>query len=349
MMAISEYVQINEESSEAKYQQIVRSIMHNVVIGNLAVDQKIPSINDISEELYVSRDTVEKAYNILKKKNIIRSIRGKGSFVTRTKLVTKTKILFLANKYSNYKLQVYNSFIKSLDKNFHADLRVYNCDETLFLNILEKELNNYDYFVVMPHFKTDDQEYISITESTSMKLNKIPSEKLIFLDNNLGKDYNQSITVYQDFENDVYGALKNQQAKLNKYSKIIIAYPAKNCMPYPKRILLGLKKFCHEFDFEFEVLDEVCDTMTMNKGELYILIEDSDLVSFIKQTKEQEYLLGDEVGVISYNDTPLKDVYGIAVISTDFKMMGEVGAQMLLNKEKGAYKVPFNFIERSSF
>ena len=63
-MAISEYVKINEESPEAKYQQIVRSIIHNVVTGNLVVDQKIPSINDISEELFVSRDTVEKAYNI---------------------------------------------------------------------------------------------------------------------------------------------------------------------------------------------------------------------------------------------------------------------------------------------
>ena len=39
-MAISEYVKINEASSVAKYQQIVRSIIDNVVIGNIAVDQK---------------------------------------------------------------------------------------------------------------------------------------------------------------------------------------------------------------------------------------------------------------------------------------------------------------------
>ena len=156
MMAISEYVKINEKSSVAKYQQIVRSIIDNVVTGNLVVDQKIPSINDISEQLYVSRDTVEKAYNILKKRKIITSIRGKGSFVTRTKLISKTNILFLTNKYSAYKLEIFNSFINTLDENYHTDLRVYHCDETLFLNILEKEANSYDYCVVMPHFKTEN-------------------------------------------------------------------------------------------------------------------------------------------------------------------------------------------------
>jgi DNA-binding LacI/PurR family transcriptional regulator len=59
--------------------------------------------------------------------------------------------------------------------------------------------------------------------------------------------------------------------------------------------------------------------------------------------------LGDSVGILSYNDTPLKDVFGISVISTDFKVMGETGAKMLLNREKGVFKVPFNFLDRDSF
>lgn len=37
-----------------------------------------------SEEFYLSRDTVEKAYNILKERNVISSIRGKGYYITRT-------------------------------------------------------------------------------------------------------------------------------------------------------------------------------------------------------------------------------------------------------------------------
>jgi hypothetical protein len=29
--------------------------------------------------------------------------------------------------------------------------------------------------------------------------------------------------------------------------------------------------------------------------------------------------------------------------------MGETGAKMLLNREKGVFKVPFNFLDRDSF
>jgi len=35
-------------------------------------------------------------------------------------------------------------------------------------------------------------------------------------------------------------------------------------------------------------------------------------------------------------------------MSTDFKVMGETTAKMILNKETGKVKVPFNFIDRES-
>ncbi|MEN8775805.1 MAG: transcriptional regulator, partial [Polaribacter sp.] len=45
---------------------------------------------------------------------------------------------------------------------------------------------------------------------------------------------------------------------------------------------------------------------------------------------------------------PLKDLLGISVISTDFKIMGETVAKMILNKEKGKFKVPFYLTDRES-
>ena len=51
--------------------------------------------------------------------------------------------------------------------------------------------------------------------------------------------------------------------------------------------------------------------LDLEKGDLFVTIEESDLVSLIKQIKEDEFILGDEIGIISYNDTPLKDLLGI--------------------------------------
>ncbi|HAT80125.1 MAG TPA: transcriptional regulator, partial [Flavobacterium sp.] len=88
--------------------------------------------------------------------------------------------------------------------------------------------------------------------------------------------------------------------------------------------------------------------MILKKGDLFITIEESDLVSLVKQVRENEYKLGSDIGIISYNDTPLKELLGITVISTDFKIMGETATNMILNKKKGKIKVPFNFINRES-
>ncbi|MEM9261352.1 MAG: GntR family transcriptional regulator, partial [Bacteroidota bacterium] len=88
-MKIFDHITIDEKSRIPKYRQIVDSIIQNIASGQLRIDEKIPSINALSEEYYLSRDTVEKAYNILKDRNIITSVKGKGFYVTRTKLIAR--------------------------------------------------------------------------------------------------------------------------------------------------------------------------------------------------------------------------------------------------------------------
>ncbi|MFW2347474.1 MAG: GntR family transcriptional regulator [Wenyingzhuangia sp.] len=342
------FITIDDESRIPKYQQIIDSIIHNISEGNLVIGQKIPSINMFSEEFYLSRDTVEKAYSILKQRNIIHAIRGKGYYINRTTLISKTNILFLINKLSSYKLKTYNSFINSIGPNTHTDLVIYHCDESLFLNLLEKHKSAYDYYVIMPHFKTENLNHVSYTAQVKTAIEKLAAEKLVILDNvKLGMDKTY-VEIYQDFENDIYNALKEGISKIQKYKKIMLVYPKKAVYPYPKRILNGFRKFCVEFKLDFEILDKIYDNMIIKNGDLFLTIEESDLVNLVKQAKEDEFVIGKDIGIISYNDTPLKDLLGITVVSTDFKIMGETTAEMILNNKKGKIKVPFNFIERDS-
>ncbi|WP_248722510.1 GntR family transcriptional regulator [Seonamhaeicola sp. ML3] len=343
------FIQIDENSRVPKYQQIIDSIIHNISTGNLTIDQKIPSINMFSEEFYLSRDTVEKAYSILKERNIITSIRGKGFYISRTKLISKINIFFLINKLSNYKLRTYNHFINSIGPNSHTDLHVYHCDETLFLNLLDKNKAAYDYFVIMPHFKTEDQRHISFTDKVLDKLKELPPEKFILLDNSKPIFNGKTNEVYQDFENDIYEALTKGLDKIKKYEKLMLIYPDRSVSPYPRRILHGFRKFCVEHKLDFEVFDNVYDDMILKRGDLFITIEESDLVSLVKQIREDEFKLGKDIGIISYNETPLKELLGITTISTNFKVMGESAAKIIQDKSSGCkIKVPFNFIERES-
>lgn len=347
-MDIYKFINIDENSRVPKYQQIVDSVIDNISKGNFQIDQKIPSINRFSEEFYLSRDTVEKAYSILKERNIITSIRGKGFYISRTKLISKVNILFLINKLSNYKLRTYNHFINNIGANSHTDLHVYHCDETLFLNLLEKNKSAYDYYVVMPHFKTENLRHISATDKALSSLKKIPLDKLIVLDN-IKPNLNGCLgEIYQDFENDIYDALSEGITRIKKYEKIILVYPEKSVYPYPRRIQHGFRKFCVEHKLDFEILDKIYDDMILKKGDLFITIEEADLVNLVKQVREDEYKLGSDIGIISYNETPLKELLGITVISTDFKVMGETAAEIILNKKKTSFKVPFHIIERDS-
>jgi DNA-binding transcriptional regulator YhcF (GntR family) len=347
-MQIVKLIKINENSRVPKYRQIVDSIIQNITDGKLKIDQKLPSINMFSEEFYLSRDTVEKAYGILKDRKIITAIRGKGFYITETKLVSKINILFLMNKLSTYKMQVHNSFVNSIGVNSRTDLQIYHCDENLFLDLLDKNKHAYDYYLIMSHFKTNSLKHVSYTDDVLKAINEIPREKLVLLDNiNLETD-GDLVAIYQDFENDIYDALKECIIQIKRYTKIMLIYPDKSVYPFPRRILHGFKNFCSEYDLDFEVLNEIYDDMILKRGDLFITIEESDLVNLVKQTRENEYILGSDIGIISYNDTPLKELLGITVISTDFKVMGETAANMILNKKKGKIKVPFNFINRES-
>lgn len=347
-MKILHHIKIDEDSRVPKYRQIVDSVIDNISTGHLKVDDKIPSINMLSEEYYLSRDTVEKAYKILKERNIITSVMGKGYYVTRTSLISRVNVLFMVNKLSSYKMRIYNSFIQALQVDSHTDLHIYHCDETLFLNLIKKNLTTYDYFVVMPHFKTSAQRHISFTDEIVKILDKIPKHKLLILDNNLTGLTGQFSIVYQDFENDIYNALKDGLEKISKYKKVFLVYPERSTYPYPRRIMHGFRKFCVEFKMSFEVIHEVYEDIVLESGDLFITVAENDLVNLVKQIRDNGMVMGQDIGVISYNETPLKDLLGISVITTDFIQMGQTAAEIILNKEIREVKNPFRFIDRAS-
>lgn len=338
---------IDDKSKTPKYMQVVDSIVDEVSCGKLQLGDKLPSINELSETSYLSRDTVEKAYKKLKNRKIITSVKGKGYYISTNELVSKINVFFLINKLSSYKMKVYNSFVNFLGEHGHVSLYIYHCDESLFTNLINQHIGGFDYYIIMPHFKTDKLDHASLTNEALTIIEKIPNDKIIILDNKI-KNITSYAEIYQDFENDIYHALKKGINKILKFNKISLVFPKKTFYPYPKRILHGFKKFCVEYALNFQVLDEVSEDMIVNSNEIYIVIEESDLVNLIKITRDNNLTLGKDVGIISYNDTPLKELLGITVISTDFKEMGETAAKLILNKKSDTIKNPFHFIDRKS-
>lgn len=335
------------KSHRQKYMQIAEFFIDNISRGNFKNNQQIPSINEFSKAHNCSRDTVEKGYKVLKDKRAVKVIKGKGTFIDSTKFVAQINVLFLINKLSTYKLEMYDAFCESVDANFQIDFEIYNCDEILFKSLLERNVSLYDYYIVMPHFRSNSDSLNNFSEETLEVINSIPSEKLIIMDNNELKINGNIIEIFQDFEQDVFKALTLASHKIVKYSKLKLAV-SESGYSYLNKIKNGFSKYCFENKKDYVILDELNDIMDVNKGDLFIVVEDSDLVKVIDLASAKNLKLGSDIGIISYNETPLKRLLGIAVMSTDFKKMGSVAANMIINNIKGTVKNPFNFIDRES-
>ena len=85
-------------------------------------------------------------------------------------------------------------------------------------------------------------------------------------------------------------------------------------------------------------------------GNLYLCIDNRDLIELVKQIREKGYHTGEQIGLISINDTALHEIIegGITSISTDFKEMGRRLAQMVTHNESSRIKNPSRLIERHS-
>ena len=76
---------INHDSDIPKYQQLVNGINNAIAENILQKGDLLPSVNSICKTNQLSRDTVFKAYTILKDQNSIDSVPYKGYYVSKTK------------------------------------------------------------------------------------------------------------------------------------------------------------------------------------------------------------------------------------------------------------------------
>lgn len=341
-------IRVDTESRIPKYRQIVNSIVEDIKRGALTVGQRIPSINEISEEFYLSRDTVEKAYAFLKEKKIIVSARGKGYYVSRTDLSSHANVLFLLNKLSPFKLQIFNSFVAAMGSQAQVDLSVYHGDPRILLASLQENTGRYDHYVLVPHFCDNIPRQNDICLEVIEALRRIPEDKLLIIDNYLPDLQRNVAAVYQDFRMDIYEALQEGIPNLRSYRKLHLVFPRMTVYPFFQDIVRGFRKFCSDYNFDSDVKDNVGDETKISEGDAYVVIEESDLVRLIKIIRSRNLTPGQEVGVISYNDSPLKDLLGITVITTDFQAMGETAAYMILRKKKDVVKNVFSMIKRES-
>jgi DNA-binding transcriptional regulator YhcF (GntR family) len=333
-------VSIDEYSVTPKYIQLVNSILRGIESGKIEKDDILPSINEFSIALDTSRNTIERAYSELKKKQVIKSVPGKGYFIANTNFNQPIKILLLFNKLSSHKKIIYDAFAETLGSNAAIDFYIYNNDCNFFKRLISEKIGMYAKFVIIPHFLENTARAYEV-------INTIPKEKLILMDKLESGVTGEFGAVYEDFEKDIYEALEQLVQKLSEYHTLKLVFPEHSY--YPREIITGFVNFCSQYTFDYEILNSV-DTEHIRKGVVYINVVEDRLVELIEKIIAAELIVGEDVGVISYNETPLKKIIlnGITTISTDFKLMGEKTAGLILGNSIEHIAIPFKVTNRKS-
>lgn len=338
---IYRYLKIDEQSITPKYLQIANSVLHAVEINAVTKDYLLPSINDLSYELEISRDTAEKALRYLKSLGVIGSVPGKGYFIANTDFKQPIKVFLLFNKLSVHKKIIYDSFASKLGEQAALDFFIYNNNFSLFKKLMEKnKKNDYTHYVIIPHF-------LEGGDKANEVINEIETGQLILLDKSISGIKREYGAVYENFEQDIFCALKEALPQLSKYQTLKIVFPEYTY--HPVEILNGFHSFCSEFAFNHKVVRNITKE-AVNKGEAFINLMEDDLVVLLEKIQGTELKVGTDIGIISYNETPWKRfmLNGITTISSDFKKMGEMVADLVLKNSNEHIEVPFALTLRNS-
>ena len=173
--SILHHIHLDDYSANPKYLQVADSIKQAVLEGHLKINDTLPSINELSFELAVSRDTIEKSYRKLKSDGILGSVPGKGFFIKSNDIEKQLKVFLLFNKLSEHKKIIYDAFAAAVGDKASIDFYIYNNDFSIFKKLLARHVGNYSYYVIIPHF-------IEGHEHAYQLIDTLPKDKLLLLD-----------------------------------------------------------------------------------------------------------------------------------------------------------------------
>lgn len=339
-------IQIDPSSIVPFYKQLVEVIKDLVNNGVYKEGDFLPSRFRLADELNISKETVQKAYSVLRDMGIVESAQGKGFYISG-KPSDKIKMLLLFDKISTYKQVLFNSFAEALEDRAGITIHLHNQDIALLKFYIEQNFGKYDYYVITPHFPLDNE----IQRRAVRLLKKIPNRKLILLDRYMEDLPGNYGSVYQDFEGDIYDGLTKALPCLSKYRRLNVISMAGSL--YAPLIEAGIKRFSSDNQINIRILknlvvDELC------QGDFFLILNgqlDNELIQLIKEVKEKGFEPGKDIGIISYNESPINDIIlnGLTVFSTDFKQMGELAAKMILERSMKKIRCNFNLIRRNTF
>lgn len=344
---MSVVIKIDNDSRVPVYKQLMDQIESGIKEGYYASGDILPSMNELSARLDISKETVKKAYFLLRDKGVISSTQGKGYYIAEADSNRKMKILLLFDKLSNIKQILFNSFASTIGDRAEMTIYLHNQQVDILEYYLDENLGSFDYYVVTPHFPLEPE----IQKRVLKALRRIPNRKLIVLDHFMPELRGNYGAVYQDFENDAYTGLMMGLKKLRNVPRLNVIIELSSL--YHPMVSKAVSRFCDEYGIPCNFITQVTPEIVKPK-ETYLILHsqfDMELINLARAARSLKLKPGKDFSIISYNESPMSEIVldGLTTISADFPQMGRLAAEMILDGKNFKYKCDFRMTRRNSF
>jgi DNA-binding LacI/PurR family transcriptional regulator len=315
----------------------VESVVTGVRAGTLKKGDRLPSINAACRAYGLSRDTIVKAYERLQEMRYLSAIHGKGFFLRTDAVDPRIRAFVVFDTLNAFKEKVFAGLADTVSRQADIDVCFHHFNPGLFRRLLLEARSKYDRYVVMPFPAPEVEEALRALEP----------ERLLILDINACVPGKRTAWIVQNFDAQLIDALRSGLERLRRYRRFTLVFPPDNHDPV--EIQEAFLRFGRRVGLETSIVPRLTEHM-VRPGTAYLVLDDKDLVSLVKHCNATGQRLGEDVGVLSYNDTPLKEVVagGISVVSIDFYGLGVRAGQQVLDPRPIHETVPTRLFLRSS-
>lgn len=320
-----------------KYRQIANSVVAGLRAGALRKGDRLPSINEACKVHGFSRDTVVKAYGLLREMRYLSAIHGKGYYLRTDVADPRLRAFVLFDTLNAFKENVFAGLSDTASQRVDIEVCFHHFNPGLFRRLLLEARGKYDRYVVMPFPAPEVAEALAALEA----------ERLLVLDIHACVPSRCTPWIVQNFDAQLIQALEAGRERLRRYRRFILVFPPDNHDPV--EIQDAVLRFGARAGLATSIVPRLTEHMVQTRS-AYLVLDDKDLVSLVKYCNATGQRLGEDVGVLSYNDTPLKEIVagGISVVSIDFYGLGVRAGQHVLDPRPVHETVPTRLILRSS-
>jgi len=329
-----EIKKLGDIPSYSKHDRFVQGIINAINEKIVARGEILPTVSKMMEELGFSRETVIRGYKELIDRGIVESKNRQGYFVSSGNTGMIMNIALLMYNLDTFEEQFYRSFRHEIGQNVNLNTYFHHGDIEIFGTILSQIKGKFGMYVIAPIPHPETKELLEM----------IPRNKLLIFDRYepLGGVFNH---ITQEFANSSYEIFSKLAPRIRKFDEIIFYHSPASLDP--KEIVSSFNKFLIDFNIKGRIEKEYIPG-TIEKGKVYFTLDNFALWRMMRDCIGKNLEPGKDLGVLSSNDEPAKEITGITTFSADFSKMGILAGRAVLKKQDIQLTMPMILFNRAT-